>query len=274
MNRLAIVIVSYNARDDLARTLDSLTAALPSVPHEIVVVDNASTDGAPDLVRTRFPRIRTVAAGGNVGFAKANNIGIRSTASDLVLLLNPDTIVPAGAIDRLIACLDRSPDAAVVGPRIVDGNGRAELSIGGPVNPWREAVRKWLQWLDARDNLVARRWIDRQVSREREVAWVTAACLLVRRADAEAVGLLDERYFLYLEDVDLCAAIRGRGRRVLFTPDAEIVHLRGRSGAGDRGRARAAWHESHVAFYRKHLPFWAPVLERYQRWTTTRVRRT
>ena len=150
MTRLAIVVVSYNARDDLARMLDSLTAAPPSVPHEIVVVDNASTDGAPELVRSRFPQIRVIAAGGNVGFAKANNIGIRSTASDLILLLNPDTIVPPGAIDRLTARLDESPEVAVIGPRIVDERGDPELSIGGPVNPWREAGRKALLSLDAR----------------------------------------------------------------------------------------------------------------------------
>jgi len=106
------------------------------------------------------------------------------------------------------------------------------------------------------------------------VFWVTGACLLVRRADAEAVGLLDERYFLYLEDVDFCAAIKARGRRVLFSPVAEILHQRGRSSAEESGRARMAWHASHLAYYRKHLPFWAPVLARYQRWADARIRRT
>ncbi len=96
MTRLAIVIVSFNARDDLAGTLASLTAAPPAASHEIVVVDNASTDGAPALVRERFPAVRVIDAGGNLGFARANNIGIRATTSELVLLLNPDTIVPAG----------------------------------------------------------------------------------------------------------------------------------------------------------------------------------
>ncbi len=274
MNRLAIVIVSYNARDDLARTLESLTNAPPTTSHEIVVVDNASTDGGPHVVRSRFPRVRLIPAGGNVGFARANNLGIRSIASDLVLLLNPDTIVPPGAIDRLVERVDASPEVAIAGPRIVDEHGRAELSMGGPVNPWREAGRKFVLRLDAQGNAAARRWIAREASRERDVEWVTAACLLVRRTDAEAVGLLDERYFLYMEDVDFCAAVRARGRRVLFTPVAEIVHRRGRSGAAERGRVRAAWHESHLAFYRKHAPFWAPVLALYQRWTGADGRRT
>ena len=271
MTRLAIIVVTHNARDDLARMLDSLATAPPSVPHEIVIVDNASTDGAPDFVRTRFPQIRVIAAGGNLGFARANNVGIRSTASELLLLLNPDTIVPPGAIDRLIARLDASPDVAVIGPRIVDERGHAESSYGGRVNPWREAGRKALTSLADRGHAFARRRIERMTRREREVFWVTGACLLVRRADAEAVGLLDERYFLYLEDVDFCAAVRARGRRILFSPVAQIVHLRGRSGTVDGGRARAAWHESHLAYYRKHSPFWAPVLAWYQRWTPRRA---
>jgi len=274
VNRLAIVIVSYNACDDLARTLESLTSAPPTTSHEIVVVDNASTDGGPGVGRSRFPRVRLIPAGGNVGFARANNLGIRSAASDLVLLLNPDTIVPAGAIDRLVERIDASPGVAIAGPRIVDEHGLPELSMGGAVNPWREAARKVVQRFDARGNSTARRWIAREASRERDVEWVTGACLLVRRADAEAVGLLDERYFLYMEDVDFCAAVRARGRRVLFTPVAEIVHRRGRSGAGERGRVRASWHESHLAFYRKHSPLWAPVLALYQRLTRADRRRT
>jgi GT2 family glycosyltransferase len=267
VTRLAIIVVTHNARDDVARLLDSLTTPPPSVAHEIVIVDNASTDGALELVRSRFPQLRVIEAGGNLGFAKGNNIGIRATASELVLLLNPDTIVPSGAIDRLTAHLDALPGVAIIGPRIVDSAGHAELSIGGPVNPWREAARKTLLSLDARGSLVARRWIEEQTTREHDVEWVTGACLLVRRADAEAVGLLDERYFLYLEDVDFCAAVKARGRRILFSPVVEIVHLRGRSGVGDASHARAAWHESHLAYYRKHSPFWAPVLEWYQQWT-------
>jgi GT2 family glycosyltransferase len=93
--------------------------------------------------------------------------------------------------------------------------------------------------------------------------WVSGACLLVRREDAEAVGLLDERYTMYTEDVDFCAALRARGRRVLFTPAVEIVHLRGRSAATAPAATRAAYRRSHVAFYQKHHPAWAPLLRLY-----------
>lgn len=263
MTRLAIVIVSFNARDDLARALQSLHDAPPAIPHAITVVDNASTDGAPAMVRARFPGVTVIDAGGNLGFASANNRGIAATASDLVLLLNPDTAVPAAAIDRLVARLDQSPDVVALGPRLVDGEGRAELSFGRMYSPWTEARRKAALALDARGFGPTRAWVERATRREHDVDWVSGACLLVRRAAGDAAGWLDERYFMYAEDVDFCAALRERGGRVLFTPVAEVVHHRGRSGVGRPGPTRDAWRASHLAFYRKHWPRWAPLLAWY-----------
>lgn len=255
MSALAIVIVSYNARADLERCLESLHTAPPQLGHEIVVVDNHSNDRSLAAAR-RWPGVRVIALEANVGFARANNIGLRATGSVNVLLLNSDTIVPPGAIDRLVAALDREPDVAIVGPRLVDGSGRAELSFGRMIGPLNELRQKRL----ARSAVVDR------LTRERQYPdWVSGACLLVRRADAEAVGGLDERFFMYTEDVDFCAAVRARGRRVLFTPEVEIVHLRGRSAAAAPAATNAAYRRSQIAFYEKHHPRWAPVLKLYLR---------
>jgi GT2 family glycosyltransferase len=108
-------------------------------------------------------------------------------------------------------------------------------------------------------------WVERTTRREQYVDWVSGAALLVRRRDAESVGLLDERYFLYTEDVDFCAALRARGRRILFTPEAWITHLRGRSRATAPAAINAAYRRSHIAFYEKHHPRWAPLLRAYLR---------
>jgi len=108
-------------------------------------------------------------------------------------------------------------------------------------------------------------WVGRQVRRQHYPDWVSGACLLVRRADALAAGLLDERYFLYAEDVDFCAALRALGRRILFTPDAEVVHLRGASGRARPQDTGRAYRRSQVAFYEKHHPGWAPLLRAYLR---------
>jgi GT2 family glycosyltransferase len=263
MPELAIVIVSFNARDDLARCLASLHASPPAVSHEIVLVDNASTDGGPAMVRERWPAVRVIETGKNLGFSAGNNVGIRASASELILLLNGDTLVPPGAIDRLVAELRHCPDAAVIGPRLRDGAGRTELSWGPMIGPFSEARQKLLGKLYERGVGPVCRYVERLAATARTTDWVSGACLLVRRADAVAVGLLDERYFLYTEDVDFCAAIRSAGRTVRYTPAAEVVHLRGRSRAHAPATANAAYRRSHLAFYRKHHPAWAPILRAY-----------
>ena len=252
---LSIIIVSFNAREDLVRCVESLHAAPPAAPHEILVVDNASSDGSVDAMR-RWPDVTVIETGANLGFARANNVGIRASRGANILLLNSDTVVPPGAIDRLLGELDRDADVAVVGPRLVDGSGRAELSFGRMIGPLNELRQKRLLRGGAVETLTRRR---------HNPDWVSGACLLVRRADAEAVGGLDERYFMYTEDVDFCAAIRARGRKILFAPDVQVVHLRGRSAAAAPAATQAHYRRSQLAFYEKHHPAWAPLLRLYLR---------
>ena len=262
---LAVIIVSYNARDALARTLASLSATPPVVPHRVVVVDNASSDGSLEMVRDLFPGVTAIDAGANLGFARGNNIGIRSTQSELVLLLNSDTIVPQGAIDRLVAALRERPDVAIVGPRLVDAAGQPEISFGPMLGPFAELRRKAIEGLYRQGWGPARRYLDRQLATPHDVDWVSGACLLVRRADAETAGLLDERFFLYTEDVDFCASVRANGRRVRFVPSVEIQHLRGQSRAHGPSAALAAYRRSQLAFYAKHHPGWHQALRWYLR---------
>jgi GT2 family glycosyltransferase len=265
MTTLSIVIVSYSARVHLENCLRSLAAAPPAVPHDIVVVDNASADDSAAAVRAGWPSVTVIAQATNTGFAAANNVGIRATRGDLVLLLNSDTIVHAGAIDALVARLLAQPGAAVAGPRLIDGEGVPELSFGPMISPLGELRQKIVMRLQERRVGPVTRWVARATARERFVDWVSGACLLVRRAAAEQVGLLDERYFLYTEDVDFCAALRAEGWKILFTPAAEVVHLRGRSRATAPAAMNAAYRRSQVAFYAKHHPAWVPVLRTYLR---------
>jgi N-acetylglucosaminyl-diphospho-decaprenol L-rhamnosyltransferase len=254
---LAILIVSYNTRRELENCLQSLHQNPPHLSHEIVVIDNASQDGSIEAVRSKWPGVRVIALDTNTGFASANNEGFRQTASDLVLLLNSDAIVLPGALDRLVTALHELPGAAIVGPKLIDGNGVTELSFGRMIGPFAELGRK----------VVARvggtKKIEALTSRTRSVDWVSAACLLVRREHAEAAGLLDSRYFMYLEDVDFCAAVRANGGTVYFTPTAEVVHLRGQAGTFNRRATDHAYRRSQLAFYRKHHPGWEPLLRLY-----------
>jgi len=267
---LTIIIVSFNASADLDECLASLHAHPPTptvTQHEILVIDNASSDGSPEMVRSRWPSVRLIALEENAGFARANNIGIRETTGDLILLLNSDTVVPPNALDGLVAALRDDANAAAAGPRLIDAQGVPEVSFGRMVGPFNELRQKLLIRLHERRVRYVAGWVDRSLRRPAYHDWVSGACLLVWRADAEAAGLLDERYFMYLEDVDFCAALRARGRRVLFVPAVEVVHLRGRSRRTAPSATDAAYRRSHLAFYAKHHPAWAPVLRAYLRLT-------
>ncbi len=263
MTELAIIIVSYNAREALARCLTSLHESPAAAPHEIVVVANGSGDGSAEAARG-WPDVRVIETGSNRGFSAANNVGIRATTSDFVLLLNSDTSVPRGAIDGLLSALRRQADAGAAGPRLVDGEGRVELSFGRMISPIAEFRQKRLLARHLAHPLRQSCQVEALTRLEGWPDWVSAACLLIRRTDAEAVGLLDERYFMYTEDVDFCAALRARGRRILFTPSVEVVHFRGRSAAGAPAATAAAYRRSHLAFYEKHHPLLAPMLRLYR----------
>ena len=261
--RLSIVIVTYNSSADIDRCLTSLRDHPASLSTETVVVDNHSTDRTVGVLRERWPAIPIIDIGTNAGFARANNVGFRQTTGELVLFLNPDTVVRPGALDRLVNALLSRSDAAAAGPRLIDGSGRPELSFGAMLGPLAELRQKILVRGSQSGWPLVAGHVGRLTAHPRTVDWVSGACLLARRADIEAAGEFDERYFMYLEDVDLCAALRAAGRAILFVPEAEVVHFRGKSRESAPGPTAAAYRFSQVAFYEKHRPAWAPILRHY-----------
>ena len=263
MTGLSIIIVTYNSSGHVDACLESLGRHPARVGQEVLIVDNASEDGTAAAVRQRWPLVRLIESAKNLGFAAAANIGIRQTSAPLILLLNPDSAVRQGALDRLVSALESRPEAAIAGPRLVDTQGRAELSFRSMIGPIAEARQRMLVLGHRHGVPVIRGYVERLTRRARDVDWVSGACLLVRRTDAEAVGLLDERYFMYAEDVDFCAAIRVRGRAVTFVSDAEVVHLRGQSAASAPKAVARAYRDSQLAFYAKHHPAWLPLLRAY-----------
>lgn len=262
--QLAVVVVTYNSRQEIDACLQSVIDTAPSA--HVVVVDNASPDGTAGYVRERFPGVHVIESSSNLGFARANNAGAAASSSELLLLLNPDTVVPPRALDQLVSSLRDRPAAAIVGPRLIDDEGRAELSFGPPISPWGELTQK------LRLSLYNRRvaWMERAVERWTRTAgtraWVSGACLLIRRADWTAAGGFDERFFMYTEDVDLCMRIRARGRDVWFEPGVEVRHLRGRSATRNPATERLR-RQSQLVYYETHLPGWAWLLRLYLKLT-------
>lgn len=261
---LDIIVVNYNTREDVLACLESVLRSPDTRVARTFVVDNKSTDGSASAIREAWPTVELIEMDRNAGFAAANNVALRKATAPLVLLLNSDTVVPIGALDQLANRLEAS-GAVAAGPRLVDSTGRPEVSFGSMLSPIAEA-RQWrLQRFARLDTPDARSRIAALLAAERDVDWVSGACLLVRRDAALAAGLFDERYFLYEEDVDFCAALRAQGGRVIFTPTVEVLHRRGGSAHAPGATSRHHYDRSHIAFYEKHRPRWAPWLKAWLR---------
>ena len=263
MTNLTIIIVSYNTCELLDACIRSLNQPRPTVPTNIVVVDNGSHDASVETIRRHWPQVKVIEVGSNVGYAAANNLGIRESNSKLILLLNSDTLASGLAIDALVAQLRERPNVGAIGPRLVNRYGQQELSFGNMIGPWNELIQKVKRISLTHDVPIISRRIRNSLIRPGYHDWVSGACLLFRRSDADAVGGLDERFFLYGEDVDFCAALRRTGKRVFFSPDIEVLHHVGRSGLHMSEQTELAYRRSQLAFYRKHHPSWAPLLKVY-----------
>ena len=249
---LSIAIVSYNARDEIENCLRSILDNANGCELEIVVTDNASTDGSFALVERVFPNVAIERSFENIGFSRASNRSWRRARGELVLFLNSDTVVPKGAIATMVAQMKARPEIGALGPRLRNAEGALEMSFGAMLSLAAEAWQKFLSagYRDGAGPL--RGFVEARLARERDVDWVSGACLMTRRDLLTTIGGFDESFFLYSEDVDLCARIRAQGKKVVFTPDVEVTHLRGRSTSQVPNVAFVESQRSRLHFYAKH----------------------
>jgi N-acetylglucosaminyl-diphospho-decaprenol L-rhamnosyltransferase len=247
---VSIIVVSYNARDHLERCL----AEVADGQHEVIVVDNASTDGSPELVRSRFPSVRLVELTENRGFGAGNNEGMRVAGGRYFLLLNSDAWPVGEAIEELVLFADVRPQLAVAGPRLVGLDGRVQASVRGFPTVWRLATEYFfLRKLAPRSralNAFYGAGFDHEEVREAE--FLMGSVLLVRREAADTVGLFDEDFFMFSEETDWLYRFRQAGWKVLFTPDAEFVHVGGATTRQNWGPMFREQVRGHVRFLAKH----------------------
>jgi len=247
--RVDVVVVSYETRETL---LECLAALVAEPTASVVVIDNASRDGTAAAVRERFPSVRLVANAENVGFARACNQGARESRARYLLFLNPDATLAPGSLGALAAILEARPRVGVVGPRTRSANGDIQVSTGPDLSLVSEIRQRRLVRGVARRDAAILVEAEGLHAVEREVDWVSGACLMIRREAFDAVSGFDERFFLYEEDADLCRRVRQAGWQVLFSPGAEARHALGRSMARVPERARLEYQRSHLLYYRKH----------------------
>jgi hypothetical protein len=236
---LSIIIVNYNTAEDLGNCLRSVLPSAARLDLEILVVDNASPDASVDMVRREFPEVRLVCNDRNLGFPAANNQALPLAEGRYILLLNPDTVVPPGSLERLVLFMDQNPHCGVCGPVLVDAKGEVAAEIRRP-SPWR-----WL--LQA---LRLQRFYLRPV-RGGPAEAVSGSCLAFRRCLAAEVGELDEGLF-WAEDVDFCLRAARAGYGIAVVPDCRVTHIGGRSARTNRAEALRRQYLSALGFFHKH----------------------
>jgi len=257
---LSVIVLSWNVRDLLRACLcslltddrrltiagsSSLVNRLSSV--EIIVVDNASTDGSAEMVAREFPTVRLICNETNLGYARANNVGIAASRGRYILLLNSDTVVPAAALAKLVAFMETHPEAAACSPQLVGVDGRPQPYAFGCDPTPGYLLRRGLYRL-----LLRRPLHDWDTAKVQEVDWVSGACLLVRRSAIDQIGLLDERFFMYFEDNDWCRRMRAAGWQIYYNPAIAITHIGGQ-GLVQNPAAQRAYYRSLEYFYAKHF---------------------
>ncbi|WP_171172428.1 glycosyltransferase family 2 protein [Ruegeria sp. HKCCA0370] len=256
---VSIVIVNWNTRDILRDCLMSISRQTRK-PHEVIVVDNASSDGSVDLVRDEFPDVRLIANDTNRGFSAANNQGLEIARGDNLLLLNPDTIILDDAIDTMLDWLDQHPDVGCAGCQVLEDETTIQRTCFADPGPGNLALIEFgLHRLSRRNPLLARaEYGDWDRRSQREVDVVSGMFMLVPRHVFEAVGLLDEAFFVYSEEADWCRRIRDAGWKCVFTPTARILHLEGggKSTAQIRSRMYVQMQKSKMIYLRKHYGLW------------------
>jgi GT2 family glycosyltransferase len=269
---LAVVVVSYNTREFLAPCLAALPAALGRLTAETWVVDNASPDGSAAMVQARFPTVHLIASGHNGGYAYANNLGLQAAGFGArqptrrfrhALLLNPDTVPPPGSLERLVAFLDANPAVGICGPRVVRPDGSLDRACrrGTPTPLVAFYQLTGLAGLFPNSRHFARYNLTfLPEDRQAEVDAVVGACLAVRGETLRCIGPLDERFFMYGEDLDLCLRARQAGWSVVYFPGVEIVHHKGRATRKASSRMIREFYRSMLLFHDKHFAATSPGL--------------
>lgn len=235
--RLSIIILNYQAGGILLNCIRGIQAAGLKTSYEIIVVDNDSGDGSVAAVRQDFPDVRLIASPVNAGCAAGNNLGLLAARGEYCLILNPDIVMYQGAIEQLIQFLDDHPEAAVASPQLLNPDRSTQMSCYRFPDPLIPILRRTpLGRLGGAQQRLRRYLLaDWDHASTRVVDWVLGACMLIRTVAIEQVGLMDERYFLYFEDVDWCRRFRQQGWGVYYVPSAQLVHYHQRLSAVNPG---------------------------------------
>lgn len=250
---ISIIIVSWNAKKYLEECLDSIHHSLPN-DTEIIVVDNASSDGSPEAVRVAFPGVHLIRNDDNYGFAKANNIGIQASTGEYLFFINSDVVVKAGCFEKMISYMDGHQYIGVLGPKIIGPNGAVQRSCMGFPSLWNSFSRALaLDTIFPRMKLFGGHlltyWTHNDI---RSVDVINGCFWMIRRKALQATGQLDDRFFIYGEDIDWCKRFNEKGWKIVFYPEAEAIHYGGASSANAPLKFFIEMQRADYQYWKKH----------------------
>ena len=254
---ISLIIVNRNVGKLLYQCLDSIKNS-KGISYEVIIVDNASSDGSQTLLAQKYPEAKLIANSQNLGFAAACNIGIKAAAGKYPVLLNPDTLIEPDCLKSLFDFMESNPKAGLSGPKV--------LNPDGSLQPTIRVIPGYLNILFSRKSPIAviwpgnpgtSRYILRSLPKDKpsQVPALAGVCLILRREMLEQIGLLDERYFMYLEDIDLCLSASQKGWQAFYVPQARLMHHWGKSSEQDKARMNEEHRRSMYLFFEKnHRP--------------------
>jgi GT2 family glycosyltransferase len=251
---ISIVVVNWNTKDLLQRALSCIYSTVEDLSHEVIVVDNNSDDGSQEMLQTKFPQVRLIQNRENVGFARANNQGLAIAEGRYLLLLNSDAFLQPGALKTMVRVMDAFPDTGAAGCRLYYEDGSLQPSAYSfstlSTELWQAL---WLDRLFPSSRLFGKyRMSYWHFDDQRVVDWVMGACILLRADAIRQVGGLDERFFMYSEEMDLCYRLKQAGWKVRFIPNASAIHVWGGSSYQLPEQTFLRLYNSRALFFRKH----------------------
>lgn len=257
---VSMILVNYNGAEVVLDCLRSLLQFLHTIPHEIIVVDNASTDGSPTLISEKFPTVTLLKQRENKGFGAGNNAGAKQAKGEFLFFLNTDTVLTSDVLPPLVTLIKKHPEVGIIGTKLLNVDGSLQLSIASEISIAGEyKTRKQLKQSNSSQH---REIIEQKFAQIQTVDIVIGAALFMRRSLFEVLNGFDETFFMYFEESDLCQRVRDRGWTILYTPEVSITHLGSYSVGKVSDRMRLEYRRSQLYYYRKHRPFWEQILLR------------
>lgn len=253
---LSIIIVNYNSKELLKNCVDSIYAQSMNIPFDVWIVDNNSSDDSLKAVETNYPQVNIIKNKENLGFAYANNQAILKTRADYILLLNPDTVVTDNALEKMVKFMKNNPDVGIAGCRILNEDGSLQLACRRSIPTPKVAFFRLtgLSKLFPKSKTMAQynlTYLDPDETHE--VDAVSGSFLMIRKSVIDDIGMLDERFFMYGEELDWCLRAKQNGWKVIYYPRAQITHYKGQCSKSNSRKAAFEFYRSMYLFHKKHF---------------------